>query len=88
MGSGGVFGLTSALVGESLPGSGPAVAIGNALAQGPVVFHWPQHVIDDIEHQARSGAGPEWMQLCVDLFRCSPILVTRSRESKLAHALF
>ena len=80
MGSGGVFGLTTALVGESVPGSGPAVAIGNALSQGPVVFHWPQHVIDDIERQARSGAGPEWMQLCVDLFRCYSISVTGSHQ--------
>ena len=80
MGSGGVFGLTTALVGESVPGSGPAVAIGNALSQGPVVFHWPQHVIDDIERQARSGAGPEWMQLCVDLFRLYPIFATGSHR--------
>jgi hypothetical protein len=69
MGTGGVFGLTSALVGESLPGSGPAVATGNALAQGPVVFYWPQSVIDEMEQRARLDASGEWMQLRVDLFR-------------------
>lgn len=68
MGSGGVFGLTSALIGESLPGSGPAVAIGNALSQGPVVFHWPQHVIDDIETKAALGMS-HWCQLNLDLHR-------------------
>lgn len=68
MGSGGVFGLTSALVGESLSGSGPAIAIGNALSQGPVVFHWPQNLIDELDSEAENGAQ-EWTQLKVDLYR-------------------
>ena len=68
MGSGGVFGLTSALVGESLPGSGPAVAVGNALSQGPVVFHWPQYIVDELEEEAQAGSQ-EWVQLRVDLYR-------------------
>lgn len=76
MGTGGVFGLTSALVGESLPGSGPAVATGNALAQGPVVFYWPQSVIDEIEQRAGTDISGEWMQLRVDLFRLPSLIST------------
>ena len=72
MGTGAVFGLTSALVGETLPGSGPAIATGNALAEGPVIFYWPQQVIDELERQAKIGGGGEWFQLRVDLFRQAP----------------
>ena len=69
MGTGAVFGLTSALVGETLPGSGPAVATGNALAEGPVVFYWPQQIIDELEQNAKLDGNNEWLQLRVDLFR-------------------
>lgn len=67
MGTGGVFGLTSALVGECLPGSGSSTATGNALDQGPVVFHWPQSVITELENRAHEDG--EWLQLLVDLHR-------------------
>ena len=69
MGTGAVFGLTSALVGQTLPGSGPAIATGNALAEGPVVFYWPQQIIDELEQNASQDANNEWLQLRVDLFR-------------------
>ena len=69
MGTGAVFGLTSALVGETLPGSGPAIATGNALAEGPVVFYWPQQVIDELERNAKVDGNNEWLQLRVDLYR-------------------
>lgn len=69
MGTGSVFGLTSALVGETLPGSGPAIATGNALAEGPVIFYWPQEVIDKAEECAKQDGNSEWFQLRVDLFR-------------------
>ena len=69
MGTGAVFGLASSLVGEALPGSGPAIATGNALADGPVVFYWPQEVIDELEDKAKHDVASEWAQLRVDLFR-------------------
>lgn len=72
MGTGAVFGLTSALVGETLPGSGPAIATGNALAEGPVVFYWPQQIIDELEQNAELDGNNEWVQLRVDLFRQVP----------------
>lgn len=69
MGTGAVFGLTSALVGETLPGSGPAIATGNALADGPVVFYWPQQVLDELEYKAKQDNTGEPYQLRLDLFR-------------------
>ena len=68
LGSGGVFGLLQALVGEVLPGSSPCVAVGNALLQGPVVFHFPQYLIGRIKHRAHEG-DQAVMQLLVDLYR-------------------
>ena len=75
MGTGGVFGLTSALVGESLPGSGSSTATGNALNQGPVVFHWPQSVITELESRAHEDG--EWLQLLVDLHRYVSLVSSR-----------
>ena len=69
MGTGSVFGLTSALVGETLPGSGPAIATGNALAEGPVLFYWPQQVLDDLEQNAKEDNSGQSFQLRLDLFR-------------------
>ncbi len=68
LGSGGVFGLLQALVGEVLPGSGRCVAVGNALLQGPVVFHFPQYIIGRIKERALDG-DQAVMQLLVDLYR-------------------
>ena len=68
LGSGGVFGLLQALVGEVLPGAARCVAVGNALLQGPVVFHFPQHVVARIKERALEG-DPDVMQLLVDLYR-------------------
>lgn len=82
MGTGAVFGLTSALVGETLPGSGPAVATGNALAEGPVIFYWPQQVIDEIEDRAKVDNNGEWAQLRVDLFR-HVLILTRTTKPAL-----
>ncbi len=68
LGSGGVFGLLQALVGEVLPGSARCVAVGNALLQGPVVFHFPQYVVGRIKERAMEG-DKDVMQLLVDLYR-------------------
>ena len=68
LGSGGVFGLLQALVGEVLPGSARCVAVGNALLQGPVVFHFPQYVVGRIKERAMEG-DKAVMQLLVDLYR-------------------
>ena len=88
MGTGGVFGLTSALVGESLPGSGSSTATGNALNQGPVVFHWPQSVITELESRAHEDG--EWLQLLVDLHRYVSLVLSGQAQilSLYTHADF
>ena len=68
LGSGGVFGLLQALVGEVLPGSARCLAVGNALLQGPVVFHFPQYVVGRIKQRAWDG-DQAVIQLLVDLYR-------------------
>ena len=68
LGSGGMFGLLQALVGEGLPGSTPCVAVGNALLQGPVVLHIPQAVVNRIKDKAMTG-DQGVVQLCVDMYR-------------------
>lgn len=73
MGTGGVFGLLSSLVGESLPGSGPCVAVGNALLQGPVLFHFPQSLVTAIMQRAAAGDA-HMRQLELDLHRWAPLL--------------
>jgi hypothetical protein len=70
LGTGGAFGLLSSLVGQSLPGSGPCVAVGNALMQGPVLFHFPQSLLMAIRERAAMG-DMHLRQLELDLFRCS-----------------
>lgn len=68
MGRGGVFGLLTSLVGESLPGSGACVAVGNALMQGPVLFHFPQSLITAVQQRAAAGDS-HLRQLELDLYR-------------------
>lgn len=57
-------------MGESLPGSGPYVAVGNALNQGPVLYHFPQSLITAVRERAAAG-DMHLRQLELDLFRCA-----------------
>ena len=50
--AGGAYGLYVALTGETLPGGGTAIAEGNALGKGPVVFHFSQAGIQFIRDRA------------------------------------
>lgn len=63
-----MFGLLQSLVGEVLPGSARCVAVGNALLQGPVVFHFPQYMVARIKERAMEG-DQSVMQLLVDMYR-------------------
>ncbi len=67
-GSGGILGLPSSLTGVLLPEAGPATAVGNALQTGPVTFHIPQVLVDDLRREADAG-NQELQQLELDLFR-------------------
>ncbi len=50
--TGGVFGLFVALTGERMPGGAVAMAEGNALGKGPVIFHLFDSGIEYIRGQA------------------------------------
>ena len=75
MGSGDVVGLMPALVGEVVPGHGPALAVGNALGHGPIVFHLPQPVVEELARRAPSDLA--FQQLHLDLHRSPPPNSTR-----------
>ena len=59
-------------MGEVLPGSARCVAVGNALLQGPVVFHFPQYLVARIKQKALEGDSAV-LQLLVDMYRCVPL---------------
>ncbi|KAK9828685.1 hypothetical protein WJX72_001519 [[Myrmecia] bisecta] len=86
LGTGGVIGLLPALVGEALPGSGGATAVGNALMQGPVVFHIPQSLIRRIRRKAAAG-DPRLQQLELDLFRMAALAVLDRLQSEVVAAV-
>ena len=68
LGAGGLIGISAALLGEAVPGHGSAVAVGNAMAMGPPVFHIPQALVDHVRE--RAAAGERAMQhLELDMFR-------------------
>ncbi|MCJ1423635.1 hypothetical protein MMC29_001519, partial [Sticta canariensis] len=88
VGCGDVLGLLPSLVGEVMPGNGPAVAVGNALGHGPIVFHLPQSLIDDVRSQAQSDVA--FKQLELDLHRVASLFVLdrakgQVRKAALAH---
>lgn len=56
-----MFGLFVALTGERMPGGAVAMAEGNALGKGPVVFHLFDSGIDYIRGQA---AGKHAFEPC------------------------
>lgn len=55
--TGGVFGLYVALTGERMPGGAVAMAEGNALGKGPVIFHLFDSGIELIRRKA-AGQNP------------------------------
>ena len=70
LGAGGLIGISAALVGEAVPGHGSAIAVGNAMALGPPIFHLPQELVDHIRERAAEGdRGMQHLEL--DMFRCA-----------------
>ncbi|KAL6751703.1 hypothetical protein V8C86DRAFT_3141915 [Haematococcus lacustris] len=65
LGCGGVGGLASMVLGESVAGVGmrAAYAEGNALGKGPVVMHIPWEVFGVIRQLSRVERLPTWQQL-------------------------
>ena len=86
LGSGRVFGLMSALTGESLPGSAGILAAGNALGKGPVLFHVPRAKLQEMLAHARMG-DPDMKQLEVDLYRVACLYTVERLRAQLLSAL-
>ena len=70
--TGGVFGLFVALTGERMPGGAVAMAEGNALGKGPVIFHLFDSGIEYIRSQA---AGEQRGIQCLEalFFACAAL---------------
>ncbi|KAK9831565.1 hypothetical protein WJX74_000240 [Apatococcus lobatus] len=82
-GSGGILGLPSALTGVLLPEAGPATAVCNALQTGPVTFHVPQTLINDLRCEAANG-NQELQQLELDLFRVAALSTVDRMQASIA----
>ncbi|BDA42347.1 probable Na(+)/H(+) antiporter NhaH at N-terminal half [Coccomyxa sp. Obi] len=75
LGTGGISGLFHALTGEHLPGGRlEAMAEGNALGKGPVVFEVHQSAIEIIRRLAANGDAT-FQQVEVDMFRMAALFV-------------
>ncbi|WIA16848.1 hypothetical protein OEZ85_013781 [Tetradesmus obliquus] len=68
LGAGGVFNLYSALTGEELPGTTDAVAQGNALGKGPVLFCFSAKGLRQLSAAAAAGDA-SYQQLELDMHR-------------------
>ncbi|KAJ9505116.1 hypothetical protein QJQ45_029957, partial [Haematococcus lacustris] len=73
LGCGGVGGLASMVLGESVAGVGmrAAYAEGNALGKGPVVMHIPWEVFGVIRQLSRAERLPTWQQLELAICRAA-----------------
>ncbi|KAK9785975.1 hypothetical protein WJX73_007453 [Symbiochloris irregularis] len=83
----GVYGLYTALTGGQLPGEVHAVAQGNALGRGPLVFELRQSGIRLIRKQAAAGIAA-YEQIEVDMFRMAALyILERLKPQLMAHLL-
>lgn len=67
--TGAVVGALLAAAGSALPGSDEAVAEGNSLGRGPLVFHLPQTAVDALLQDGGSGGKPAAVQSRLELLR-------------------
>jgi hypothetical protein len=85
-GSGGIIGVLLCITGTKLPGTELAIAEGNALGKGPVVFHVPQQVVQRIQTAAAEGDG-DMIGLEEELARLSAAYVVESMDVELIVAV-
>jgi hypothetical protein len=85
-GSGGIIGVLLSITGTKLPGTELAIAEGNALGKGPVVFHVPQHMVQRIQSLAASG-DVDMIGLEEELARLSAAYVVESMDVELVVAV-
>lgn len=63
------MGALLAAAGTALPGSDVAVAEGNSLGRGPLVYHLPQSAVDALLREGGSGGKPSAVQSRLELLR-------------------
>ncbi|KAF8065728.1 NHX8 [Scenedesmus sp. PABB004] len=74
LGAGGVFSLYAALTGEALPGTTAAVAQGNALGKGPVLFCFGAKGLRKLSALA-AGGDAAFQQLELDMWRLAGLFL-------------
>ena len=85
--AGGVFGLYVALTGKRMPGGAIAMAQGNALGKGPVVFHLFDSGIEYIRNQAAGNST--WLSVRLDNALSDPFItlhmLKKAAAKEIAH---
>ena len=85
-GCGGIIGVLLCTTGTKLPGTELAIAEGNALGKGPVVFHVPQQVVQKVQTEAAAGDG-DMIGLEEELARLSAAYVVESMDVEIVEAV-
>ncbi|PSC75198.1 Sodium hydrogen exchanger 7 [Micractinium conductrix] len=84
--TGGVVGALLVAAGTHLPGSEWAVAEGNSLGRGPLLFHLPQAALDPVLEEAHDGK-PAAARCRLELSRLAAGAVLERAESDVAAAV-
>lgn len=84
--TGGVVGALLAGAGTALPGSDVAVAEGNSLGRGPLVYHLPQSAVDALLREGGSGGAPAAAQSRLELLRLAGSHVLECGEADVRAA--
>ncbi|KAF6264741.1 hypothetical protein COO60DRAFT_18214 [Scenedesmus sp. NREL 46B-D3] len=82
LGAGGVFNLYTALTGEELPGATDAVAQGNALGKGPVLFCVSAKGLRHLSMLATAG-DPAYQQLELDMHRLAGLFLLERLQPQM-----
>lgn len=84
--AGGVVGVLLCSTGSKLPGTEIAIAEGNTLGKGPVVFHVPQPYVKTILVRAAQGDG-EMNRIVEELLRLSAAYVVESMQPDMVETV-
>eukprot|EP00798_Chlamydomonas_sp_ICE-L_P030883 gene30883-35931_t len=88
MGTGGVGGLTSAMMGGHIPGFAvrAAYAEANALGKGPVVFHLPQAMVQNVKLLS-AGGNVHMKQLELRMYRMAGVYILDRQRHEILETL-
>lgn len=86
-GTGSMVGVLLSMTGTRLPGSEMAIAEGNALGKGPILFHLPQYLSYRIIEGADKKQDDYSRKLYYDLLRLSAIYIIENMDDTIVHAV-